>query len=49
MINEMKQRVELIKWMDLNNIRDYREVSDLIAKYRGNPEGTIQTVKRLTI
>jgi len=49
MINEMKRRIELLKWMDLNNIREYKEVTDVISKYLSNPEAAINHIKKLTV
>ena len=49
MINEMKRRAQLIKWMDFNNIRDFKKVSNLFSKYGANPEETLQKIKKLTI
>ena len=49
MINEMKRRVQLLKWMDFNNIRDFKEVTNMISKYAVNPEETLQSVKKLMV
>jgi len=49
MIDEMKKRIELVRWMDINEIRDFREVSKIISRYRGNPEETLRHIKKLTV
>jgi flagellar protein FlaI len=49
MNDEMKRRVQLVTWMDINHIRDYKEVTNLISKYNGNPEETLNYLKNLTV
>ncbi len=49
MNDELKRRAQLIKWMDFNNTRDFKEVSNLFSKYGANPEETLQKIKKLTV
>jgi len=47
MMDEMKRRVELIRWMDINKIREFKEVAKMISKYSNNPEETLKRIKKL--
>lgn len=47
MVEEMNKRKELLRWMDINNIRDFQDVSKLISKYNNNPEKALQSIKKL--
>jgi len=42
--SEIKNRKSIIEWMNDNNVREFRDVSKLIAKYSDNPEGTMKTI-----
>lgn len=45
MVKEVKQRTELLEWMNENNIRDFEKVSVLIARYTENPTSIMQKIK----
>jgi type IV secretory pathway ATPase VirB11/archaellum biosynthesis ATPase len=45
MVKEVKQRTELLEWMNTNNVRDFRKVSTLIARYTENPDQVIKKIK----
>ena len=47
LIAEMNRRKELLRWMDINNIRDFQDVSKMISKYNNNPEKAVKSIKKL--
>ena len=49
LIKEMDRRIKLIKWMDINNIRNLEDVTKLLNRYSSNPEDTLNKVKKLTV
>ncbi len=44
MTNELKNRKEIIDWMNKKNIRGYKEVAMMIAKYAENPDEVIKQI-----
>jgi flagellar protein FlaI len=47
MHDEMNRRKELLRWMDINNIRDFQDVSMMISKYNNNPDKALQSIKKI--
>ncbi len=43
---EIQRRADVIDWMNKNNIRNYREVSDIIRSYSQNPEYFMREVMK---
>jgi flagellar protein FlaI len=46
MTNEVKNRKEIIDWMNSNNIREFREVAKLVAQYIENPEDVMKQIEK---
>ena len=44
MTNEIKNRKQIIEWMNKNNMREFRAVSDIIARYNENPDEILKRV-----
>ena len=42
---ELKRRQEVLEWMRVNNIRQYRDVSQMLISYFRDPEAMIQKVR----
>ena len=45
MTQEIKNRTKTVEWMNNNNIREFRDVSKLIAGYTDNPAETMKRVE----
>ncbi len=45
MINEIKDRTTLLDWMNNNNIRDFKKVATLAARYIDNPTDVMQKIR----
>ena len=43
--NEIKNRREIIEWMNAKNIRGFREVAEIIAQYIENPDRVMKQIK----
>ena len=46
MTNELKNRMEIIEWMNRNNIREFREVANIVAHYAEDPEEVLEQVHK---
>ncbi|VVB62018.1 Type II/IV secretion system protein [uncultured archaeon] len=44
MVNEIKNRTALLDWMNKNNIRDFKKVATLIARYIDNPADVMKKI-----
>jgi len=44
MTNELKNRREIIEWMNKNNIREFREVANIVAQYSEDPEEILKQI-----
>jgi hypothetical protein len=44
-MNELRRRVEILKWMKTNNIRQFTDVANLISVYAENPEELLQKIQ----
>ena len=42
---EVKNRARLLEWMNSSNIRDFREVATVLARYAENPSTVLEEVK----
>jgi len=47
LVEEMNRRIEIIRWMDINNIRNFEDVSTLVNRYMNNPIEALNSVKKL--
>ena len=45
MISEIKNRTILLDWMNRNNIREFKKVATIIAKYVDNAEEVMKTIR----
>ncbi|MFH1101089.1 MAG: ATPase, T2SS/T4P/T4SS family [Methanobacteriota archaeon] len=45
MTQELKNRAELLHWMNQNNIRDFREVATVLAQFNESPETIMKKIK----
>ena len=45
MANELRNRARLLEWMNRMNIRDFREVSQIIAQYAEDPAPLLKKIK----
>jgi len=45
MISEIKNRTMLLDWMNRNNIREFKKVATIIAKYVDNPGDVMKTIR----
>jgi flagellar protein FlaI len=43
---EIKNRKKIIEWMNQNNVREFRDVSNLVAQYCEDPIETIKKIER---
>ena len=46
MMNELRQRVEILEWMRKNNIRAFNEVARIISTYAETPDEVMQKIKK---
>ncbi len=46
--NEVRQRTEILKWMDDNDVRVFREVAKAISGYTENPEEFLKKMRGLS-
>jgi flagellar protein FlaI len=46
MTQEIKNRKKIVEWMNINNVRAFRDVAKLIAQYSDNPAETIKLVEK---
>jgi len=46
MTNEIKNRMEIIEWMNTNNIREFREVAKVVAQYNEDPELVLKQLEK---
>ena len=44
--NEITNRISVLSWMIDNNIRDYKEVGNIVSDYRKNPEGILDRISK---
>jgi flagellar protein FlaI len=44
MAQELKRRAELLNWMNVNNIREFKKVATLIAQYADNPAQLMEKI-----
>jgi flagellar protein FlaI len=42
---ELKRRQEVLEWMRINNIRHFRDVSQMLISYYRDPEAVIQKIR----
>jgi len=47
MMDEMNRRKELLKWMNINNIRYFEDVSKMISIYNNNPDVALESIKKI--
>jgi flagellar protein FlaI len=45
MISEIKNRTLLLEWMNKNNIRDFKKVATLVARYVDNPVDVMKKIR----
>jgi flagellar protein FlaI len=45
MVTEVKDRTALLDWMNENNIRDFKKVATLAARYMDNPADVMQKIR----
>jgi len=45
MTQELKNRAELLQWMNTNNVRDFREVATVLAQFNENSETIMKKIK----
>jgi hypothetical protein len=48
MINELKQRVEILDWMKDNNIRAFKDVARMVTSYFETPKEVLQKIRKET-
>ena len=46
MTNEIKNRKKILEWMNENNVREFRDVANLIARYNEDPEETLEKIEK---
>jgi len=46
MTNEIKNRKKILEWMNENNIREFRDVANLLARYNEDPEETLEKIEK---
>ena len=44
--SEIKNRKTIIEWMNQNNVREFRDVSNLVAQYCEDPIETIKKIEK---
>ncbi len=45
MTNEIKNRQQVIEWMNANNIRQFREVANIVTRYAENPQDILKNIE----
>jgi len=43
--NEIKNRKKIIEWMNTKNIREFKEVAEIVARYIENPDEVMKRIK----
>jgi len=46
MTGEIKKRTEIIEWMNNNNLRGFRDVAQMVARYAETPEEVLKQVEK---
>lgn len=46
MTNEIKNRRKIIEWMNKNNVRGFRDVSQLVSQYTEAPQETLKIIEK---
>jgi len=46
MTNELKNRKKIVEWMNENNVREFREVSNIVARYAEDPGETLKQIEK---
>jgi N-acetylglucosamine kinase-like BadF-type ATPase len=42
---ELKNRKNIIEWMNKNNVREFKEVAQIVSQYIENNEETLKLIK----
>ena len=45
MMEELRRRQEVLEWMRIKKIRNYRDVSNILVSYFRDPESVIQKIR----
>jgi len=45
MMEELSRRQEVLEWMRVNKIRDYRDVSNMLITYFRDPESVVAKIR----
>ncbi len=46
MTYDFKNRKKIFEWMNENNIREFRDVANLLARYNEDPEETLEKIEK---
>jgi len=46
MTEELRRRKEIVEWMNDNNVRAFRDVANIVARYIESPEETLKQIKK---
>jgi flagellar protein FlaI len=46
MTDEIKKRAKIVEWMNKNNVREFREVANLVARYAEDPNEVMKKIKK---
>ena len=46
MTEEIKNRRKIVEWMNINNIREFKDVARIVSKYAETPEETLKQVDK---
>jgi flagellar protein FlaI len=46
MTEELNNRKKIVEWMNINNIREFRDVSKLVSQYTESPEDTLKIIEK---
>jgi hypothetical protein len=48
MTSELRNRTKIIEWMNAKNIREFREVANLVSRYAENPTDVMKQMEEET-
>jgi len=46
MTEELRRRTEIVEWMNNTNVREFRGVANLVARYLDAPDETYKQIKK---
>jgi len=46
MTNEIKNRKKILEWMNENNVREFRDVANIVARYNEDPAESLKQIEK---